>query len=355
MSERKIIDVVVAVAKKGGVEKVMNAVCRYFENENYKVRMIQMVYEGDAWYDNPEEFYYIYKQRDNQSDRSFIEGYKKFLVSNGNPDIIIASGWPMMSLVCKRACQELGADINVISWTHNDIDKYVLSHYGGVECLEVADANFVLNKKTEMQIKKYNQDLIIYNIGNFVKIKEDYDQKTVSNNTLVYIGRLDQMKRVDTIIHAIAQSKADWILTVIGDGNSREELESLARENEVEHKIKWLGWKENPDDYLEGQYAFVLASESEGFCLAAVEASERGLPVIATPVGIIPEYIIPGHNGYLFEMGNAGMLAQILDYISEGKLPRLSRKDCHESIRKYGEEIVLLEMKKVVEKYIKKY
>lgn len=346
---KKTIDIVVAVAKQGGVETVINIVAQFLEQHNYNVRLIQMVYEGDEWFYNKNNFFYLLTSRYNQSDRSFIDAYKLFTLKNGKPDVMIATGWPVMVWICRNVCVELNLTVNVISWTHNDIDRYVSRNYGGLEFLAMADINLVLTNSMYQQVKACNTESLIYNIGNPVMINDNYNKETKYKNSLVFIGRLDPDKHVDILIKAIAQCKNIWNLLIIGDGDNLESLVQLSHHEGVSDRITWLGWVDNPKDYISDYYALVIASDSEGFCLAAIEASERGLVVISTPVGIIPEYIKPGYNGYLFEKGNYTMLAQILDYIAEDKLPRLNRTDCHDSIIQYDKNLYLESIKTIIE------
>jgi UDP-glucose:(heptosyl)LPS alpha-1,3-glucosyltransferase len=46
---------------------------------------------------------------------------------------------------------------------------------------------------------------------------------------------------------------------------------------------------------------FVLPSAYESFALVVIEALATGLPVVVTPVGIAPEVIVDGVNGFLVE------------------------------------------------------
>jgi glycosyltransferase involved in cell wall biosynthesis len=63
---------------------------------------------------------------------------------------------------------------------------------------------------------------------------------------------------------------------------------------------------------------FALTSTSEGIPLTMLEAMAAGIPVVAPPVGGIPEVIEDSLSGYFYPAGNVGILAErIINIISE--------------------------------------
>ena len=64
--------------------------------------------------------------------------------------------------------------------------------------------------------------------------------------------------------------------------------------------------------YYAGATAFCLPSRSEPFGIAFVEALANRLPIVATNIGAIPDFVVPGENGYLVEPYEVEVLASRL-------------------------------------------
>jgi glycosyltransferase involved in cell wall biosynthesis len=98
------------------------------------------------------------------------------------------------------------------------------------------------------------------------------------------ISRLDPMKRIDTVIEALAALPPDipWQLWVAGDGQAQDSLEALASGLGVRSKVQFLGWQPNPQAVCARADAFVLASTFEGYSNSVAEAMAIGVPVITS-------------------------------------------------------------------------
>ena len=113
----------------------------------------------------------------------------------------------------------------------------------------------------------------------------------------VVVGRLVWEKRIQNVLDiwpVIRSTFQDATLVVIGGG----EYEQDFRSRNVPGVI-FLGEIADVAPYLRASDLLVMVSEYEGFSLSALEGLACGLPVVATPVGAIPEMITHGENGWI--------------------------------------------------------
>lgn len=88
-------------------------------------------------------------------------------------------------------------------------------------------------------------------------------------------------------------------LTFVGDGPERESLQTLAQELDVEKRIQWTGFVNDPSPYIRQSHICLILSRFESFPYAMLESMAEGRPVLAYAVGGIPEAIVPNQNGLL--------------------------------------------------------
>ena len=81
---------------------------------------------------------------------------------------------------------------------------------------------------------------------------------------------------------------------------------------------------ENVVPYLHAMDIFVMPSLTETSSLSTLEAMQCGIPVIATPVGHIKEYVESGYNGFLFPRQNPGILMEKIKTLVDN--PALRKK-----------------------------
>jgi len=116
-------------------------------------------------------------------------------------------------------------------------------------------------------------------------------------------------------------------LVLIGDGKRRPELEALSRSLGLGEAVLWMGWRKDPRPYLSAGDVILLPSFAvETFPLSVLEALSMGKPVIATPVGGIPEVIRNNVNGILVRPRDVGALKDALErmILDENLRKRLS-------------------------------
>lgn len=116
--------------------------------------------------------------------------------------------------------------------------------------------------------------------------------------TFAIVARLDPRKGIDLALRALAQVPAAR-LVVVGDGQERARLEAQARSLGLDGRVRFAGEQRDPRPFVSGADAALCSSREEGLSLALLEAMAHGLPVVALPVGGVPEFVRDGDTGWL--------------------------------------------------------
>ncbi|GAA4545946.1 glycosyltransferase [Pseudonocardia xishanensis] len=131
--------------------------------------------------------------------------------------------------------------------------------------------------------------------------------------TVLFVGRLDQEKRVDELLRAMAAVPGAR-LEVVGDGTEREAWHRLAGELGIADRVVWHGFVSEED--LVAAYrrcaVFCMPGIAELQSLVTLEAMAAGKPVVAADAMALPHLVRPGRNGLLFPPGDVEALAASL-------------------------------------------
>jgi len=158
---------------------------------------------------------------------------------------------------------------------------------------------------------------VIYNFidfDRFKKIDKDHFKRAIAPNgerILTHTSNFRKVKRIEDVILVFKQvyEKIPSKLLLIGDGPERHAMEELCRKLDLSHEVRFLGKQDAIEELLAVSDLFIMASESESFGLAALEAMACEVPVISTNVGGLPEVNIHGQTGYLSEVGDIEQMA----------------------------------------------
>ena len=110
----------------------------------------------------------------------------------------------------------------------------------------------------------------------------------------LFLGRLDTgQKGLDRLAAAIertgSQRLAGWTFLFVGDGPGRALLERLASRSGLD--IRLVPWTDQPDMYLAAADVLLLPSRFEGLPLVLLEAMHSRLPVLASRIDVMRDYL----------------------------------------------------------------
>jgi len=130
-----------------------------------------------------------------------------------------------------------------------------------------------------------------------------------------YIGRLSGEKGVQHFaeaLPAILGDREDLRVLIGGDGQLKDSIVATLQEEGLTARVALPGWISHDDlpNYLNQLRLLVLPSYTEGLPNIMLEAMACGTPVLATPVGAIPDVIIDGETGFIMENNSPECIAE---------------------------------------------
>lgn len=130
---------------------------------------------------------------------------------------------------------------------------------------------------------------------------------------LGYVGRFSAEKRAHAVLEAAALLHETYKAMLVGWGPLEDDLRRLA-EAWLPGRYAFVAAGAYLGDYYQAMDALCVVSETEGFSLAALEGMFCGVPLIATPVGSVPEIIHDRVNG-LVVAGTAGSIGEAAELL----------------------------------------
>jgi len=129
------------------------------------------------------------------------------------------------------------------------------------------------------------------------------------------VSRLSHKNGVDDVIRALQYVPHTVTFLIAGIGEDEMKLRALAEECGVRERVKFLGLIDQKDIpvLLRVSDIFIRASRSEGFGISFIEAMAAGVPVVATPVGGIPDFIDDRETGIFASADNPKSVAEAIN------------------------------------------
>jgi len=171
-----------------------------------------------------------------------------------------------------------------------------------------------------------SQSRIIY-LPNALDIKLFHPDKNKEDDLLLYLGRITPVKGLHVLLQSLHYLQKPIRLVMIGPADQglkyyKDIVNLIEKENQRgRHEVKYLGVVplEEAIKFYQKATIFILPSFWEAFPVVLLEALSCETPVVATPVGGIPEVVRNHENGILVPPNNPLKLAEAIQYLIDNK------------------------------------
>ncbi len=152
------------------------------------------------------------------------------------------------------------------------------------------------------------------------------------------MGRFVARKGFDVLIKAMSLNPNIY-LWIAGDGEEADNLKNLARSLGVTDRIRFLGWKANPNNYVAASNVFAAASSHEPLGNIVLEAWAQNVPVVSTLSEGPKWFMSHEEDGLMVEIGDADGFANAFERLRTeqglgSKLSQGSKKTLEEKFSK---------------------
>ena len=197
----------------------------------------------------------------------------------------------------------------------------------------ISPSQFTMDLHTKLGFFKNSKHFVV---PHGITLENGTIKKQNATREFLFIGRIAEDKGAQIAVNAFKKIKdGDVKLHVVGKGPYLNSVKLAAAGDE---RIIIHGFVQTDDliqIFKKCSFAIMPSLWYEVFGYAIIEVMSKGLPVVASNIGGIPEIVKNGYNGFLFEAGNTDALYLIIkDLLSiEGAFDELSKNAIESSKR----------------------
>jgi glycosyltransferase involved in cell wall biosynthesis len=155
----------------------------------------------------------------------------------------------------------------------------------------------------------------------------------------VTVAHLIKEKGIDVAIRALAELPEDVVLWIVGTGAEQGDLRELASSLGLEKRVIFMGQKRHVEPLLQAaDCALCPSTWAEAAGLVNLEALACGLPLVASRVGGIPEFVRHGSNGFLVAPGDPHELAERIGQLHRdvGLRQQMGAQACATAVERFS-------------------
>lgn len=193
-------------------------------------------------------------------------------------------------------------------------------------------------------------------LHNFVELK-DYDLEVSDEEYALYFGRLSKEKGILNLINAFTKLK-EGKLYIAGEGPEKETIEKIIKENNLEDRIKLLGFlnaDQMKDTIRKCKFVIVPSIWYENCPYSVMETLAIGKPVIGANIGGIPELVKNEQSGLTYKYDNIDDLANKMETLfnNEDLVTKYGVNAKKQANELYGKDIYYKNIMSIYEKLVK--
>ncbi|MFA7050288.1 MAG: glycosyltransferase family 4 protein, partial [Patescibacteria group bacterium] len=244
---------------------------------------------------------------------------------------IMASFGGLSALFFKKRCKvplfltlQEGDDLEYIKKKSSYIRKNFLEIFTQADFIQVISSflkHWAVRNGAESEIR------IIPNGVDFLKFKREdgFDREEFRKNLgfknddklIITTSRLVKKNGVRDLLKSLSYLENEFKFLILGEGEEKDNLLKLTEELNLKNRVYFLGTINHQElpKYLWASDVFCRPSLSEGLGNSFLEAMTAGIPVVATEVGGIPDFLRHGENGLFCEVENSKDIADKIKQI----------------------------------------
>ncbi|MBQ4433920.1 MAG: glycosyltransferase family 4 protein [Bacteroidales bacterium] len=187
----------------------------------------------------------------------------------------------------------------------------------------------------EMQrLARCKHDIVIANFG------IEPHKPTADKADIIYSNRLhEKLYRIEAVIRAFAPFNSkhkNWRLVIGATGSETDHLKSLAKELGIEKQVDFVGWLDEPTNFLYYSQAKIWVSipESDATSISLLEAMSMGCVPVVSDLPANREWISDGYNGLIVKDVDTNFFSEAIQKINAAEAAEHNRKIVAENATK---------------------
>lgn len=320
-TKHKVLHLITAL-NYGGAEKVVFDLASNANNDKFDVRVACLA-AGDMIPKFEKNNIAVFVCNQNKSISGLISAIRKLYKHIKSKKIEIIHAHMYHALLVASIIKLFRPKTKIVFTPHNvnleHISREIITFL--LRPLRLID---ILFSKIEKK-RFYNGPVCV--IPNGIKINQSVNRKAKRKDeefVFICVGGFRPQKNYLQFFERVVSTidpKFKFKVLIAGKGELVKEIEQSIKQNGIENRVQLLGLRNDIPELLDSSDAFLMPSKWEGFPIAILEAGERQMPIIATPVGSVPN-ILNEECGYVSSIND---FASTMEFVMENHEKALLR------------------------------